>query len=100
MGANTAPASFETRPAGSPQDEAFETRPVGAPQTDEVERVPHRAATDDFRWDGVEMRPYKEYERALLNTITRQVLFSGPNMAAALFPIAVRPRRAASPHAP
>jgi mannose-6-phosphate isomerase-like protein (cupin superfamily) len=70
MAANTAPASFETRPAGTPQDE--------------VGRVPHRTATDDFRWDGVEMRPYKEDERALFKTITRQVLFSDPNMAGEL----------------
>jgi mannose-6-phosphate isomerase-like protein (cupin superfamily) len=70
MAANTAPRSFETRPAGAPQDE--------------VVRAPHRAATDDFRWDGVEMRPYKEDERALFKTITRQVLFSDPNMAGEL----------------
>src|SRR3982074_2330068 len=70
MAANTVPASFETRPVGAPQDEAL--------------RVPHRAATDDFRWDGVEMRPYKEDERALFKTITRQVLFSDPNMAGEL----------------
>src|SRR5215207_11545311 len=44
------------------------------------ERVPHRAARDDFRWDGVEMRPYKEDERALYKAITRQVLFSDPEM--------------------
>ena len=44
----------------------------------------HRAATEDFRWDGVEMRPYKEDERALFKTITRQELFSDPNMAAQL----------------
>jgi mannose-6-phosphate isomerase-like protein (cupin superfamily) len=70
MAATTAPASFETRPSGAPQDE--------------VECVPHRTATDDFRWDGVEMRPYKEDERALFKTITRQVLFSDPNMAGEL----------------
>jgi len=46
--------------------------------------VPHRAATGDFRWDGVETRPYKEDERALFKTITRQVLFSDPNMAGEL----------------
>ena len=56
---------------------------MGAPQ-DEVVRAPHRAATDDFHWDGVEMRPYKEDERALFKTITRQVLFSDPNMAGEL----------------
>jgi quercetin dioxygenase-like cupin family protein len=48
------------------------------------ERIPHRAAQDDFRWDGVEMRPYKEDERALHRAITRQVLFSDPNMAGEL----------------
>src|SRR5436190_7270560 len=68
--ANTAPASFETRPMGAPQDE--------------VERVPHRAATADFRWGGVEMRPYKEDERALYKAITRQVLFSDPAMTGEL----------------
>ena len=41
-----------------------------------IDRTAHRAATDDFRWDGVEMRPYKEDERALFKTITRQVLFA------------------------
>jgi mannose-6-phosphate isomerase-like protein (cupin superfamily) len=44
------------------------------------ERIAHRAAREDFRWDGVEMRPYKEDERALFRTITRQVLFSDPEM--------------------
>ena len=48
------------------------------------ERVPHRAWRENFRWDGVEMRPYKEDERALYRTITRQVLFSDPNMAGEL----------------
>jgi len=62
---------------------SFETRPAGAPQ-DEVSRVPHRAAKADFRWEGVEMRPYKEDERALYKTITRQVLFSDPGMAGEL----------------
>jgi len=73
--------SFETRPKS-----AF-TRVFnalwGAPQ-DEVLRVPHRAAHADFRWDGVEMRPYKEDERALYKAITRQVLFSDPAMAGEL----------------
>ena len=49
-----------------------------------IDRTAHRGATDDFRWDGVEMRPYKEDERALFKTITRQVLFSDPNMASEL----------------
>ena len=56
-----------------------------AHKPDEVpERVAQRAARKDFRWDGVEMRPYKEDERALYKTITRQVLFSDPAMAGEL----------------
>jgi mannose-6-phosphate isomerase-like protein (cupin superfamily) len=62
---------------------SFETRPAGAPQ-DEVRRIAHRAAQEGFRWDGVEMRPYKEDERALYKAITRQVLFSDPKMAGEL----------------
>jgi mannose-6-phosphate isomerase-like protein (cupin superfamily) len=62
---------------------SFETRPSAAPQ-DEVRRVPHRAARTDFRWDDVELRPYKEDERALYKTITRQILFSDPAMASEL----------------
>lgn len=57
---------------------------VQAHPRDEMERVPHRAARDDFHWDGVDMRPYKEDERALYKTITRQVLFSDPAMAGEL----------------
>jgi mannose-6-phosphate isomerase-like protein (cupin superfamily) len=34
----------------------------------------------DYRWDGVEELPYKEDDRALFKTITRQVLFSDPEM--------------------
>jgi len=56
---------------------SFETRPAGAPQ-DEVQRKAHRKAAKSFRWEGVEMRPYKEDARALYKTITRQVLFSDP----------------------
>ena len=54
-------------------------KPEAAP-----ERTPHRASRENFRWDGVEMRPYKEDERALYKTITRQVLFSDPDMAGEL----------------
>jgi mannose-6-phosphate isomerase-like protein (cupin superfamily) len=49
-----------------------------------TERVAHRAATADFGWEGIEQRPYKEDERALYNPITRQVLFSDPEMAGEL----------------
>ena len=54
------------------------------PHSEEPMRVMHRAATHDFGWDGVERRPYKEDERALYKTITRQVLFSDPKMAGEL----------------
>jgi len=54
------------------------------PHGEEPERVAHRAARDDFRWQGVEERPYKEDARALYKTITRQVLFSDPAMAGEL----------------
>jgi len=49
-----------------------------------VNRTARRKAKADFRWEGVEMHPYKEDERALYKTITRQVLFSDPNMAGEL----------------
>ena len=48
------------------------------------ERTPHRAATPEFRWEQVELRPYKEDARALYKTITRQVLFCDPGMASEL----------------
>ena len=44
----------------------------------------HRKARSDFRWEGVEHRPYKEDERALFKTVTRQVLFSDPKMRSEL----------------
>ena len=39
----------------------------------------HRKATD-YRWEGVDELPYKEDDRALFKSITRQVLFSDPDM--------------------
>ena len=42
------------------------------------ERTIHRGARPDHRWDGVELKPYKEDDRALFKSITRQVLFSDP----------------------
>jgi mannose-6-phosphate isomerase-like protein (cupin superfamily) len=52
-----------------------EIKPMGAD-----ERAVHRKAGDDYRWERVERRPYKEDERALFKTITRQVLFSDPEL--------------------
>jgi quercetin dioxygenase-like cupin family protein len=44
----------------------------------------HRKARDDFRWDGVEVLPYKEDDRALFKSITRQVLFHDPEQRSEL----------------
>jgi mannose-6-phosphate isomerase-like protein (cupin superfamily) len=67
--------SHNPRPQPSPASGEGDERP---------QRIPHRGAQKDFRWDGVEMRPYKEDERALYKTITRQILFSDPKMAGEL----------------
>jgi mannose-6-phosphate isomerase-like protein (cupin superfamily) len=48
------------------------------------DRTPHRKATADYRWDGVELLPYKEDDRALFKSITRQTLFSDPEMGGEL----------------
>src|ERR1019366_4236125 len=45
-----------------------------------TERVTHRGARADHRWDGVALLPYKEDDRALFKSITRQVLFSDPEL--------------------
>jgi len=41
--------------------------------------VVHRKARD-YRWEGVTELPYKEDDRALFRSVTRQVLFSDPAM--------------------
>jgi gentisate 1,2-dioxygenase len=48
-----------------------------------LERPPHRAARG-HRWEKVELRPYKEDERALFKAVTRQILFSDPGLAGEL----------------
>src|SRR5215510_4512221 len=40
----------------------------------------HRKAQPGYRWENVEVRPYKEDERALFRAVTRQILFSDPDM--------------------
>jgi mannose-6-phosphate isomerase-like protein (cupin superfamily) len=45
----------------------------------EREKVVHRKAKN-YRWEGVEELPYKEDARALFKSITRQVLFSHPEL--------------------
>ena len=48
------------------------------------ERPIHRRAHNDYRWDGVAELPYKEDDRALFKSITRQVLFSDSELAGEL----------------
>lgn len=43
-----------------------------------------RATLDGLRWEGVEHKPYKEDERALFADISRQTLFSRPDLAGEL----------------
>jgi len=43
-------------------------------------RLIHRRARSDHRWEGVDELPYKEDGRALFKSITRQVLFSDPEL--------------------
>jgi mannose-6-phosphate isomerase-like protein (cupin superfamily) len=43
----------------------------------------HRKAAQ-FRWEGVDVLPYKEDDRALFKAITRQVLFADPEQASEL----------------
>jgi mannose-6-phosphate isomerase-like protein (cupin superfamily) len=44
----------------------------------------HRRARSDYRWEGVAELPYKEDDRALFKSITRQVLFADPALAGEL----------------
>ena len=53
-------------------------------------RLPHRAAKA-HRWEEVEERPYKEDSRALFKDISRQILFSDPDLAAELRYFEVKP---------
>jgi quercetin dioxygenase-like cupin family protein len=48
------------------------------------ERPIYRRAHNDYRWDGVAELPYKEDDRALFKSITRQVLFSDSDLAGEL----------------
>lgn len=42
--------------------------------------VSFRKAEDNFRWEGVEHRPYKEADSAPFKAISRQTLFSDPRL--------------------
>jgi mannose-6-phosphate isomerase-like protein (cupin superfamily) len=43
-------------------------------------KATHRRAQRDYRWEDVELLPYKEDGRALFKSITRQTLFSDPEL--------------------
>lgn len=43
-----------------------------------------RRFCDDYRWDGVELKAYKEDGRELFRDVTRQVLFSRPELSSEL----------------
>ena len=43
-----------------------------------------RAFHDDFRWDGVDLRPYKDDGAAPFKAISRQVLFADPALGCEL----------------
>jgi quercetin dioxygenase-like cupin family protein len=43
-------------------------------------KATHRRAQRDYRWEGVELLPYKDDGRALFKSITRQTLFADPEL--------------------
>jgi mannose-6-phosphate isomerase-like protein (cupin superfamily) len=51
----------------------------------------HRRAERDYRWEGVECLPYKEDDRALFKAVSRQILFSDPDLAGELRYFEVQP---------
>ncbi|MEQ1695700.1 MAG: cupin domain-containing protein [Hyphomicrobiaceae bacterium] len=51
---------------------------------DDTHHRAFRSTPDGFRWEGVEHKPYKEDERALFADISRQTLFSRPDLAGEL----------------
>ncbi|MDQ2801601.1 MAG: cupin domain-containing protein [Pseudomonadota bacterium] len=46
--------------------------------------APLRAFRDQFRWDGVELRPYKDAEDAPFKQVSRQELFADPSLGCEL----------------
>ena len=51
-------------------------------QDDDTARL--RASRDDFRWEGVELRPYKDDDAAPFKAISRQELFAHPALGCQL----------------
>jgi len=60
-------------------------------RTDAPGRALHRKASGDASWQGVERLPYKEDARALFKSVSRQVLFSDPDLAGELRYFEVEP---------
>ena len=54
-------------------------------------RALHRKARGENSWEGVERQPYKEDARALFKSVSRQVLFSDPDLAGELRYFEVEP---------
>ena len=48
------------------------------------DHAPVHRAFRDHRWDGVALHPYKDDGRALFRDVTRQILFSRPDLAGEL----------------
>jgi S-methyl-1-thioxylulose 5-phosphate methylthiotransferase len=48
--------------------------------SDRPQDMIHRVALDDFQWQSVETRRYKEEAGAPYKDVTRQILFSDPNL--------------------
>jgi len=55
------------------------------------DRSIHRKAVRDYHWEGVDCVPYKDDGRALFKTVTRQVLFSDPELSGELRHFEVAP---------
>ena len=55
-----------------------------APDDETPPHRPFQPGTDGHRWEGVEHKPYKKDERALFKDISRQTLFSRPDLAGEL----------------
>jgi quercetin dioxygenase-like cupin family protein len=57
---------------------------MGKSMPDADPPAPSLRKAADFRWAGVELRPYKQGDTAPFKAISRQVLFSDPRMAGEL----------------
>jgi len=75
---------LEARERLTQETAAFVAEVVGHRMNDTatVNRMARRKAKADFRWEGVEMRPYKKDERALYKTITDRCCFPIPTWRA------------------